>query len=76
MPSVYRLQIAATYKFNKHFMLFGGPSYSIYDHDGVETAKGYKQFPPTGYPKIDLGSKKASSWIGFQAGVSWRYGRL
>jgi hypothetical protein len=76
MPSLYRLQIAATYKLSKHFMLFGGPSYSIYDHDGVETGKGYKQLPPSGYPKIELGSKNATSWIGFQAGVSWRYGRL
>lgn len=76
MPSLYRLQIAATYKLSKHFLLFGGPSYSIYDHDGVETGKGYKQFPPSGYPKIDFGSKKVSSWIGWQVGISWRYGKL
>lgn len=76
MPSLYRLQIAATYKLNKNFMLFGGPSYSIYDSDGVETGRGYKPFPPSGYPAIDMGSKKVSSWIGWQVGISWRYGRL
>ncbi|WP_229212642.1 STN and carboxypeptidase regulatory-like domain-containing protein [Dyadobacter soli] len=76
MPSLYRLQIAATYKLNKRLMIFGGPSYSIYDHDGIETKNGYKQFPPSGYPDIDLGSTKVSSWIGWQLGVSWRYGRL
>ena len=76
MPSLYRLQIAGTYKVGKRFLLFGGPSYSIYDNDGIETQRGYKPFPPSGYPKIGFGSQKVSSWIGWQAGLSWRYGRL
>ncbi|WP_353721019.1 hypothetical protein [Dyadobacter sp. 676] len=59
MASLYRLQAAATYKLGTHFLLFAGPSYSVYDDDGQEAKKGYKQFPPSGYPKIDLGSKKS-----------------
>ncbi|GGM84970.1 hypothetical protein GCM10010967_16130 [Dyadobacter beijingensis] len=76
MPSVYRLQIAATYKPGKHFLLFAGPSYTIYDGDGAEVKKGYKSFPPSGYPNIRLGSSNVTSWIGWQAGISWRYGKL
>jgi hypothetical protein len=76
MASLYRLQIAATYKLNKHFLLFAGPSYSIYDNDGSEPKKGYKSFPPSNYPGVGLGSDKVTSWIGWQAGISWRYGRL
>ncbi|PSL21578.1 STN and carboxypeptidase regulatory-like domain-containing protein [Dyadobacter jiangsuensis] len=75
-PTLYRLQIAATYKFGKHFLLFAGPSYSVFDSDGLEGKKGYKSFPLSGYPNIDLGSKKVTSWIGWQAGISWRYGKL
>ncbi|MCF0070978.1 hypothetical protein LZD49_10885 [Dyadobacter sp. CY261] len=76
MPSTYRLQIAATYKLGKRFLLFGGPSYTIYDSDGVEQKAGYKSFPISGYPSISLGSDKVTSWIGWQVGVSWRYGNL
>lgn len=76
MSSVYRLQIAATYKLAKRFLIFAGPAYTIYDHAGAEPKKGYKSFPVAGYPKIGLGSEKVTSWIGWQAGISWRYGRL
>ena len=50
--------------------------HSVERSDGVETGRGYKPFPPSGYPAIDMGSKKVSSWIGWQVGISWRYGRL
>jgi len=76
MPSLYRLQIAATYKLGKHFLFFAGPSYTIFDSDGAEAKKGYKTFPLSGYPNIDLGSQKVTSWIGWQLGFSWRYGKL
>jgi hypothetical protein len=75
-PSLYRFQAAATWKLSKRFLLFAGPSFSIFDGDGAEQKKGYKSFPPKGYPDFDMGNKNLSSWIGWQAGVSWRYGRL
>lgn len=74
LPQLYRLQMAATYKLNRRLLLFGGPSFSIYDADGSERKQGYKSFPPRGYPHFD--GSKVSSWIGWQAGISWRYGRL
>lgn len=76
MPSLYRLQIAATYKLSRHFLVFAGPSYTIYDSDGTEVKQGYKPIPLSGYPNIGLGSQKVTSWIGWQAGISWRYGKL
>ena len=57
-------------------MLFAGPSFSVYDNDGFKTEKGYKSFPPKGYPDFKMGNKNMSSWIGWQGGLSWRYGKL
>lgn len=74
LPMLYRFQVAVTYKLNKRLMLFAGPSYSVYDSDGAESRKGYKSFPLTGYPH--LGNGKYTSWMGWQGGVSWRYGKL
>ncbi|SKB49011.1 CarboxypepD_reg-like domain-containing protein [Dyadobacter psychrophilus] len=75
IPFVYRFQAAVTYKLNKRLMLFAGPSFSVYDSDGVQTEKGYKSFPPKGYPDFQMGNKDMASWIGWQGGLSWRYGR-
>lgn len=76
IPGLYRLQIAATYKMGRHFLLFAGPSYSVYDGNDSESSNGYKSFPLNGYPQFDLGNGNITSWIGWQAGISWRYGRL
>ncbi|MHA4741643.1 STN and carboxypeptidase regulatory-like domain-containing protein [Dyadobacter sp. MSC1_007] len=76
MPALYRFQAAVNYKLNKRILIFAGPSFSIFDSDGAETRKGYRTFPISGYPSFDMGNKNLSSWIGWQGGVSWRYGRL
>lgn len=76
MPSVYRLQVAATFKAGRRFLLFAGPAYTVYDPGNAEPARGYKAFPLADYPRIGLGSSKLTSWIGWQAGISWRYGKL
>lgn len=76
MPFIYRFQTALTYKLNKRLMLFAGPSFSVYDSDGFQTEQGYKSFPPKGYPDFKMGNKNMSSWIGWQGGLSWRYGKL
>ncbi|MCF2497100.1 STN and carboxypeptidase regulatory-like domain-containing protein [Dyadobacter chenhuakuii] len=75
LPFIYRFQTALTYKLNKRLMLFAGPSFNIYDSDGFQTEKGYKSFPPKGYPDFKIGNKNMTSWIGWQGGLSWRYGR-
>lgn len=75
-PSLYRFQLAATYKLNKRFLLFAGPSFSVFDNDGAKSGETYKSFPPGGYPNFDMNKGKLTSWIGWQAGISWRYGKL
>ncbi|MCF0039959.1 STN and carboxypeptidase regulatory-like domain-containing protein [Dyadobacter fanqingshengii] len=76
MPFIYRFQTAVTYKLNKRLMLFAGPSFTIYDSDGFQTEKGYKSFPPKGYPDFGMANKDMTSWIGWQGGLSWRYGKF
>lgn len=75
LPFIYRFQTGLTYKLNKRLMLFAGPSFTIYDSDGFQTEQGYKSFPPKGYPEFKMGNKNMTSWIGWQGGLSWRYGR-
>ena len=75
IPSLYRFQTAVTYKLNKRFLLFAGPAFSVYDSAGFQIEKGFKSFPPKGYPNFDMGNKNMSSWIGWQGGLSWRYGK-
>lgn len=76
MPSLYRLQTAVNYKLSKRILVFAGPSFSIFDSDGAESKENYKSFPINGYPSFGMGNKNLSSWIGWQVGASWRYGRL
>ncbi|MCE6991751.1 STN and carboxypeptidase regulatory-like domain-containing protein [Dyadobacter sp. CY323] len=75
VPYLFSFQTAATYKLNKRFLLFAGPSFSVYQNEVKEKKPGYKTFPPKGYPGFDF-SDKLMSWFGWQAGISWRYGRL
>ncbi|MCF0060330.1 carboxypeptidase-like regulatory domain-containing protein [Dyadobacter chenwenxiniae] len=76
IPSLYRFQTAITYKLNKRFLLFAGPAFSLYDSAGFETEKGFKSFPPKHYPNFKMSNKNLASWIGWQGGLSWRYGKL
>ncbi|MCE7063980.1 LA_2272 family surface repeat-containing protein [Dyadobacter sp. CY326] len=76
IPMLYRLQTAVNYKLSKRLMLFAGPAFSVYNSDGFQPEKGYKSFPPKGYPDFKMGNKNISSWLGWQAGLSWRYGKL
>ncbi|WP_439556239.1 STN and carboxypeptidase regulatory-like domain-containing protein [Dyadobacter sp.] len=74
-PVMHRLQVAATWKPSKRIVIFAGPAYSFYYNDLKESKPGYKSFPPLGYPSNKI-SDKVTSWLGWQAGISWRYGRL
>ncbi|NIJ52383.1 STN and carboxypeptidase regulatory-like domain-containing protein [Dyadobacter arcticus] len=74
-PFLFRFQAAATYKLNKKLLLFAGPSFSIYQNEIEERKSGYKKFPMDAYPGFDL-NETLTSWFGWQAGISWRYGKL
>lgn len=74
-PVMHRLQVAATWKPSKRIVIFAGPAYSFYYNDLKESKPGYKSFPPSGYPSAKI-SDKVTSWLGWQGGISWRYGRL
>jgi hypothetical protein len=73
-PFLSRFQAAVTYKLNKRFLLFAGPSFSVYQNQETEKKAGYKEFP-LNYPGFDF-NDKLTSWFGWQAGISWRYGKL
>ncbi|WP_051664129.1 STN and carboxypeptidase regulatory-like domain-containing protein [Dyadobacter crusticola] len=74
-PSLSRFQAAVTWKPSKRIVIFAGPAYSLlYDHQ-KEGNLGYKSYPPKNYPSSQL-SDKVTSWLGWQGGISWRYGRL
>jgi hypothetical protein len=75
MPSLSRLQLAATWKPTRRIVIFAGPAYSFYYSDLKESNPGYKSFPPVNYPSHKV-SDKVTSWLGWQAGISWRYGKL
>lgn len=72
LPFLYRFQTAVTFKLTKRLMLFAGPAFSVYDADVPETNPGYKSFPLTSYPGNS--SSNLAWWLGWQGGLSWRYG--
>ncbi|QRR04130.1 carboxypeptidase-like regulatory domain-containing protein [Dyadobacter sandarakinus] len=71
---LHRVQLAATLKLGKRLLLFAGPAFSFYQYDDDQKLKdGYKKYPAKGYRTYRI-ADEMTSWIGWQAGVSWRYG--
>ena len=75
VPALYRLQTALTLKLSKRLLLSAGPSFTIMTPEKSDVQKDYQTFPPKSFASFDLGNK-ASSWFGWQAGISWQYGRI
>ena len=73
--TLYRLQTALSLKLSKRLLLSAGPSFTVMTPKKSDEVKDYQAFPPKSYASFDLGNK-ASSWFGWQAGVSWQYGRI
>lgn len=74
-PIINRLQTALNLKLSKRLSLNAGPSFTIMTPKQSEIQKDYQVFPPKSYASFDLGNK-ASSWLGWQAGLSWQYGDI
>ncbi|WP_221393697.1 STN and carboxypeptidase regulatory-like domain-containing protein [Dyadobacter sp. NIV53] len=74
-PVLYRLQTALGLKLSKRLLLSAGPSFTIMTPRKSEVQKDYQTFPPKSYGGFAIG-EKASSWLGWQAGLSWQYGHF
>ncbi len=75
MIGIYRLQSLLDVRLAKNISISGGPAIAISPDKNLESARGFKDFPPTTYVNFDIGSKTAG-WLGWQAGISWNYGSV
>ena len=73
--TITRLQTALNLKLSKRLSLNAGPSYTLLPGKDIEAIPGYKTFPPRTYALFSM-NDKLSSWLGWQAGISWQYGAL
>jgi hypothetical protein len=74
IPFLFRIQTGLNMEISRHFIVSAGPAFSYYYAGDAESFPGYKSFPLTAYPGFNDDKKKAG-WLGWQAGVSWRYGK-
>ena len=74
-PALTRLQAALDLKLSKRLSLSAGPSFTLMYNKKSEPKAGYQSYPPKTYALFDH-AKNASSWLGWQIGLSWQYGDL
>ena len=74
-PVITRLQVALDLTLGKRLSLSAGPSYTMMYDKKTEFKTGYKSFPPKTYALLNEG-KNMSSWLGWQVGLSWNYGKI
>ncbi|KAA0992374.1 STN and carboxypeptidase regulatory-like domain-containing protein [Dyadobacter aurulentus] len=74
-PFLHRFQSAVTWKPVRRLVVFAGPTYSFYYNDLKEPNPGYRSYPPAHYPSSKINDTIAS-WLGWQGGISWRYGKF
>ncbi|WP_414617404.1 carboxypeptidase-like regulatory domain-containing protein [Dyadobacter sp. 32] len=71
---IYRLQSLLDLRLGKRVTLSAGPSVAILQDKQTDSMAGYRQYPPKTYANFNIG-KSAAGWLGWQAGLSWNYGR-
>jgi hypothetical protein len=74
-PVLYRLQTALSLRLSNRLLLSAGPSFTVMAPKKPDSQKDYQTFPPKSYANFTIGDK-ASAWFGWQAGLSWQYGRI
>lgn len=70
-----RLQALLQWDMPSQLRLYAGPALSFDFKRGQTPVDGYAKLPSAGYPHFDFG-RSGTAWLGWQAGLSWRYGTL
>jgi hypothetical protein len=71
-PVLYRLQTGLNLKLTKHLWLNGGPSFSLFRSEQKELKADFQSFENKGFLRFRV-NKETQGWLGYQAGLTWRY---